>query len=238
MRWDLRCGASTGTPAVCCASSLFVLLQWWCVVLPAAHATSHPPLCGACADMGGGVVHRLLHPVPHPGAMVSLVPSGYAPRGSVPSNHLYDLHRPPCGRLLGSGQRKAAHGVWHLRGCVVVASLTRHTDRLRHSRKMLCALPLKTLTFSCFHPAGFASTFKCCGVACFGTSAVELTPRLVCSKCQCLKPPRAHHCSICHRCINKMDHHCPCVGVWNCEPPAPMLLVMCAVLCHDFPAGG
>lgn len=40
-----------------------------------------------------------------------------------------------------------------------------------------------------------------------------------CSKCKAGKPPRAHHCSICNRCINKMDHHCPwvnnCVGARN-----------------------
>jgi len=40
-----------------------------------------------------------------------------------------------------------------------------------------------------------------------------------CSKCQAPKPPRAHHCSICNRCIMKMDHHCPwvnnCVGFHN-----------------------
>ncbi|KAJ1609337.1 DHHC-like palmitoyl transferase [Cryptosporidium canis] len=40
-----------------------------------------------------------------------------------------------------------------------------------------------------------------------------------CSKCNNLKPPRTHHCSVCKRCIFKMDHHCPwinnCVGINN-----------------------
>lgn len=40
-----------------------------------------------------------------------------------------------------------------------------------------------------------------------------------CHKCNHFKPIRAHHCSICKRCIVKMDHHCPwiasCVGVGN-----------------------
>jgi len=31
----------------------------------------------------------------------------------------------------------------------------------------------------------------------------------VCSKCEAVKPPGAHHCRICGRCIKKMDHHCP-----------------------------
>lgn len=41
----------------------------------------------------------------------------------------------------------------------------------------------------------------------------------ICRKCINPKPPRAHHCSICNRCILKMDHHCPwlnnCVGHYN-----------------------
>jgi palmitoyltransferase len=32
-----------------------------------------------------------------------------------------------------------------------------------------------------------------------------------CSRCQAPKPPRAHHCSVCRRCVLKMDHHCPWV---------------------------
>ena len=29
-----------------------------------------------------------------------------------------------------------------------------------------------------------------------------------CRRCEAFKPPRAHHCKTCRRCVMKMDHHC------------------------------
>nr|CAB3267904.1 palmitoyltransferase ZDHHC3 [Phallusia mammillata] len=41
----------------------------------------------------------------------------------------------------------------------------------------------------------------------------------ICQRCETYRPPRAHHCKICRRCVRRMDHHCPwvnnCIGELN-----------------------
>ncbi|CAO1619691.1 unnamed protein product [Parajaminaea phylloscopi] len=48
--------------------------------------------------------------------------------------------------------------------------------------------------------------------------ASTASPRY-CKVCRSYKPPRAHHCRSCKRCVLRMDHHCPwvanCVGHGN-----------------------
>ena len=39
-----------------------------------------------------------------------------------------------------------------------------------------------------------------------------------CRRCEAFKPPRAHHCKTCKRCIMKMDHHCVWTGrSWSAQ---------------------
>ncbi|KAJ6625954.1 DHHC palmitoyltransferase-domain-containing protein [Mycena sp. CBHHK59/15] len=51
------------------------------------------------------------------------------------------------------------------------------------------------------------------------TTPMLLPQHRWCTKCEILKPYRAHHCRVCGTCVLKFDHHCPwigqCVGAQN-----------------------
>lgn len=53
-----------------------------------------------------------------------------------------------------------------------------------------------------------------------------------CKKCVAWKPERAHHCSVCGKCVLRMDHHCVwianCVGVYNTKAFLLFLVYTCA----------
>jgi len=58
-----------------------------------------------------------------------------------------------------------------------------------------------------------------------------------CHKCCSIKPERAHHCSVCNRCIRKMDHHCPwvnnCVGENNQKFFVLFTMYIAILSCHS-----
>ncbi|XP_076449183.1 palmitoyltransferase ZDHHC3-like [Babylonia areolata] len=62
-----------------------------------------------------------------------------------------------------------------------------------------------------------------------------------CPRCVCIKPPRAHHCSVCQRCIRKMDHHCPwvnnCIGQNNQKFFILFTLYTCVICLQSFVIG-
>ncbi|KAF6776751.1 hypothetical protein AHF37_03913 [Paragonimus kellicotti] len=56
----------------------------------------------------------------------------------------------------------------------------------------------------------------------------------VCTRCSMFRPPRAHHCRVCRRCVRRMDHHCPwinnCVGEYN-QKYFILFLIYVGILC-------
>ncbi|KAJ7464670.1 DHHC palmitoyltransferase-domain-containing protein [Mycena galericulata] len=54
-----------------------------------------------------------------------------------------------------------------------------------------------------------------------------------CRKCWGPKPERTHHCSVCGRCVLKMDHHCPWLGgkcIGHRTYPAFLHFLLCITL--------
>ena len=47
----------------------------------------------------------------------------------------------------------------------------------------------------------------------------EFDPVLLCPDCEVVRTEHSRHCSICNRCVERFDHHCPwvnnCVGTQN-----------------------
>ena len=63
-------------------------------------------------------------------------------------------------------------------------------------------------------------------------------PVLLCADCEVVRTDRSRHCSICQRCVERFDHHCPwinnCVGLDNHGIFMSFLISMFALLLVTF----
>lgn len=85
-----------------------------------------------------------------------------------------------------------------------------------HSHARSNAAADTTVTVSESTPSGSSASASDAELTAFQQTAVfgyNPGPHDVrwCRKCEAVKPPRAHHCSLCGTCVLKMDHHCPWV---------------------------
>ena len=84
--------------------------------------------------------------------------------------------------------------------------LTIATRKQAHSRPALTALRRHTLLPPrCVHDMLAGTSLRSAVCSC----GLQSGGARVCQKCGRGKPPRAHHCRVCRRCIRRMDHHCP-----------------------------
>jgi hypothetical protein len=63
----------------------------------------------------------------------------------------------------------------------------------------------------------------------------------LCADCLTVRTSRSKHCSICNRCIERFDHHCPwinnCVGLKNHTPFYVFVMTMFATIAITFLQG-
>lgn len=103
-------------------------------------------------------------------------------------------------------------GLFHITvfNTIVIMLFTAHS-RAVFSDPGIVPLPCKQIDFSDLHSNQSEETGK--------TTQPPDEDWTICTRCEMYRPPRAHHCRICRRCIRRMDHHCPwinnCVGEWN-----------------------
>jgi hypothetical protein len=116
----------------------------------------------------------------------------------------------------------------HLRGTRTLEGRCRRSARAAWSRRAMVhramcrvrSAPWRTMP-SCPRPAAMLSNP---GAVPFNAKPAD--PAYYgreCYRCSNFKPPRAHHCSVCNRCIIKMDHHCPWVCAGPCDGRAHAL---------------
>ena len=63
-------------------------------------------------------------------------------------------------------------------------------------------------------------------------------PVLLCADCEVVRTDRSRHCSICNKCVERFDHHCPwinnCVGLGNHGVFMAFLVSMLSLLVTTF----
>ena len=60
---------------------------------------------------------------------------------------------------------------------------------------------------------------------------VKRVKRAYCLKCNIPKPKGAHHCSLCGRCVRRMDHHCPWINNCAAERTIKPFVLFLAYVC-------